>query len=112
MGIKGEGGNPEIIKTLRKALEHLDIGNGHLISWARAELGARIAALMPGDLEYTVFGVSGGEAVDLAIKVARGLTGRARIISALGGYHGHTGLALAAGDEKYRAPLSICAVAL
>ncbi|MEW5722257.1 MAG: aminotransferase class III-fold pyridoxal phosphate-dependent enzyme [Thermodesulfobacteriota bacterium] len=59
---------------------------------------------MPGDLDYTVFGVSGGEAVDLAIKVARGYTGRVKIISARGGYHGHTGLALAAGDEKYRKP--------
>jgi acetylornithine/succinyldiaminopimelate/putrescine aminotransferase len=59
---------------------------------------------MPGDLDYTVFGVSGGEAVDLAFKVARAYTGRDMILSARGGYHGHTGLALAAGDEKYRAP--------
>jgi acetylornithine/succinyldiaminopimelate/putrescine aminotransferase len=51
-----------------------------------------------------VFGVGGGEAIDLAIKVARGYTGRDVVISAQGGYHGHTGLALAAGDERYRAP--------
>ncbi|UCF27153.1 MAG: aspartate aminotransferase family protein, partial [Chloroflexota bacterium] len=31
-------------------------------------------------------------------------TGRAQVISALGGYHGHTGLALAAGDESFRKP--------
>ena len=42
--------------------------------------------------------------MDLAFKVARAHTGRTGIISALGGYHGHTGLAMAAGDEKYRAP--------
>jgi acetylornithine/succinyldiaminopimelate/putrescine aminotransferase len=42
--------------------------------------------------------------VDLAFKVARAYTGRTGIISARGGYHGHTGLALAAGDEKYRSP--------
>jgi len=48
--------------------------------------------------------VGGGEAIDLAIKVARGYTGKPKVISAQGGYHGHTGLALAAGDEKYRAP--------
>jgi putrescine aminotransferase len=51
-----------------------------------------------------VFGVSGGEIVDTAIKLARAHTGRMKIISALGGYHGHTGLALAAGDEQYRKP--------
>ena len=96
--------NPVIIETLVNALEQTDIGNGHLISQSRARLGARLAELMPGDLDYTVFGVSGGEAVDLAFKVARAHTGRDMILSARGGYHGHTGLAMAAGDEKYRAP--------
>jgi acetylornithine/succinyldiaminopimelate/putrescine aminotransferase len=67
-------------------------------------LADKLAQLAPGDIIYTVFGVGGGEAIDLAIKVARGYTGRPKVISAKGGYHGHTGLALAAGDEKYRAP--------
>jgi acetylornithine/succinyldiaminopimelate/putrescine aminotransferase len=88
----------------KSGLDEWDIGNHHLISKCRADLAFLLAELMPGDLEYSVFGVSGGEAVDLAFKVARAYTGRAAIISARGGYHGHTGLALAAGDEKYRRP--------
>jgi acetylornithine/succinyldiaminopimelate/putrescine aminotransferase len=51
-----------------------------------------------------VFGVGGGEATDLAIKVTRSATNRTDIISASGGFHGHTGLALAAGDAQYRDP--------
>jgi acetylornithine/succinyldiaminopimelate/putrescine aminotransferase len=93
-----------IVQVLMHSLQELDIGNHHLISEQRAALAGRLAQLTPGDLTYTVFGVGGGEAVDLAIKVARGYTGRAKIVSARGGYHGHTGFALAAGDEKYRAP--------
>ncbi|MBW1710053.1 MAG: aspartate aminotransferase family protein [Deltaproteobacteria bacterium] len=96
--------NEEITEALQQGLTELDIGNGHLISKARADLGRLLAEKMPGDLCYTVYGVSGGEAVDLAIKAARAFTGKTKIISARGGYHGHTGLALAAGDEKYRAP--------
>ena len=96
--------HPAIVEALRASLESLDIGNHHLVSDLRARLGQRLAELTPGDLTYTVFGVSGGEAIDLAIKVARGYTGRTKVISAKGGYHGHTGLALAAGDEKYRKP--------
>jgi putrescine aminotransferase len=96
--------NPEIMQTLEQAMQEVDIGNGHLVSQARGELGRRMSELMPGDLNYTIFGVSGGEAVDLAIKVARAYTGRTTIISAIGGYHGHTGLAMAAGDDKYKAP--------
>ena len=96
--------NPEVARVLADSLRELDIGTHHLISEQRAALAAQLAELMPGDISYTVFGVSGGEAIDLAIKVARGYTGRPKVISAQGGYHGHTGLALAAGDEKYRAP--------
>jgi acetylornithine/succinyldiaminopimelate/putrescine aminotransferase len=96
--------NPEIVRTLVESLQELDIGNHHLLSEQRAALAEKLAELAPGEIAVTVFAVGGGEAVDLAIKVARGYTGRLKIISARGGYHGHTGLALAAGDEKYRAP--------
>ena len=96
--------HPEIVQALIDSLQTLDIGNHHLISEPRARLAARLAELTPGNLAYTVFGVGGGEAVDLAFKVARGFTGRQQLVSARGGYHGHTGLALAAGDAKYYQP--------
>ncbi len=96
--------NPRIISALQRALEELDIGNHHLVSEARATLAERLAEISPGDLNRVVFGVSGGEAIDMAIKIARAPTGRTEVISALGGYHGHTGLALAAGDESFRKP--------
>lgn len=95
--------NSEIIRVLVESLSELDIGNHHLISEQRAALAEQLAQLTPGRLTYTVFGVAGGEAIDLAIKVARGYTERTQIVSAQGGYHGCTGLALAAGDEKFRA---------
>ncbi|MFC1923587.1 aspartate aminotransferase family protein [Chloroflexota bacterium] len=96
--------NPRIIAALKAALVELDIGNHHLVSEARARLGGRLAAISPGDINRVVFGASGGEAIDMAIKIARGHTGRARIISAEGGYHGHTGFALAAGDSSFSKP--------
>jgi putrescine aminotransferase len=96
--------NPKVIATLMESLQELDIGNHHFISEQRAILARKLAELTPGDITYTVFGVSGGEAIDLAIKLARGYTGKQKVVSAVGGYHGHTGLALAAGDEQYRKP--------
>lgn len=96
--------NPRVIAALKQALEELDIGNHHFISEHRAMLAERLTSLCPGDLKRVVFGVGGGEAVDTAIKLARGHTGRAQVISAQGGYHGHTGLALATGDEQYSKP--------
>ena len=96
--------NPKIVQALRESLDELDIGNHHLISEQRGLLAEKLSSLMPGDINCTVFGVGGGEAIDLAIKLARGYTGKFKIISARGGYHGHTGFALATGDEQYRAP--------
>jgi acetylornithine/succinyldiaminopimelate/putrescine aminotransferase len=96
--------DPRVRAALAEAMEEMDIGNHHLMSRARAELASVLARLLPKELSFSVFGVSGGEAVDLAIKVARAATRRPAVVSAFGGYHGHTGLALAAGDEKYRLP--------
>lgn len=91
--------NPEILATLREALETLDIGNHHFASEARNRLAIRLARLTPGDLHYTVYSSGGGEAIDLAIKTARYATRRRRIVAIDKGYHGRTGLSGAAGDD-------------
>lgn len=96
--------NPGVSAAVRDALEHLDVGNHHLVSGWRAKLAERLANSTGGHLPGVVFGVGGGEANDLAIKVARAHTGRPGVISAVGGYHGHTGLSMAAGDPEYRDP--------
>ncbi len=96
--------NPEIVATMHQAVDELDIGNHHFISKQRSELAKKLSELMPGDLDYAVFGSGGGEAIDLALKLARAVTGRNDVISAIGGYHGHTGLALATGDPEYKKP--------
>lgn len=96
--------HPKVVQAVRDALDALDIGNHHLVSGWRARLAERLAASTGGALEGVVFGVSGGEAIDLAIKVCRAHTRRTGVVSARGGYHGHTGLALATGDPQYRDP--------
>ena len=94
--------NQEIIDALRSALDDLDIGNHHFMSQERSALAQQITDTMPDDLNVCIFSVGGGEAVDLALKLACGHTGRSKIISATGGFHGHTGLALTVGDAQYR----------
>lgn len=95
--------NPRVIAAVRAALDHADIGNHHLVSAYRASAAEKLSATTDNRLSGVVFSVGGGEAVDLALKVARGHTGRAGIVSVHGAYHGHTGLALAAGDPKDQA---------
>ena len=104
-GVFNLGHRPRfLVDVLKRALDELDIGNHHLMSAERALTAKALADLMPEDLDYVIFGAGGGEAIDTAIKVARAHTGRSKIVSFRGGYHGHTGLALAAGDPRYREP--------
>ena len=87
---------PRMVEALKEALDDVDMGDHILMSAARAKLARRLAELTPGDIQYSIFSSSGGEAIDVALKLARGYTKRAGVISAVYGYHGHTGLALAA----------------
>ena len=48
-----------------------------------------------------MFGAGGGEAIDIALKSARHATKRRRIICLERCYHGHTGLAVKVGDDRF-----------
>jgi len=97
--------NPRIIAAAHSAIDRLDHGNFALCSKEKADLAARLADVAPPGLTCTMFGTGGGEAIDFAIKLARGATLRTKIISTINGYHGHTGFALsAAGRDAYREP--------
>jgi len=89
--------NPEVVATLREALDHYDIGNHHMVSVARTKLAETLIGLVPGAMGYCVFTPSGSEAVDLTIRTARKATGRRKIVSFEATYHGHGGLGLQAG---------------
>jgi putrescine aminotransferase len=97
--------NPDIIEALKKALDTYDIGVFLLFSKPKADLAKKLAEITPGDLNCTIFGVGGGEAIDAAIKIARGYTMKKEIIYAEKAYHGHTGFALSAiGRDAYKEP--------
>jgi putrescine aminotransferase len=98
--------NPRVVRVVQDALDHLDIGNHHLISGRRARLAEQLAATTDGLLPYAAFGASGGEVVDLALKVARGATGRSKVVSAAGAFHGVVGFARWASDPRYDEPFA------
>src|ERR1700675_4261157 len=61
-----------------------------------AELSAKLSELTPGDLTYTMFAVSGSEANERSMQIARqywlaeGHPDKYKVISFQGGYHGAT----------------------
>jgi putrescine aminotransferase len=92
--------HPELVETLKGALDYFDIGNHWFPSVARSALAESLINVSPG-MKYAVFAPGGAEAVDIALKSARYATKRRKIVSIIKGYHGHSGLAVATGDDRF-----------
>ncbi len=91
--------HPDCVAQLVKGLETLDVGNHHFPSEVRGQLSRMLAEHTPGDLHYTVFTPSGSEANDVAIKTARKVTGRKKIVAYDFAYHGNSGFSGAVGEN-------------
>src|SRR5215470_2352522 len=70
-------------------------------SLARTALSEALVSTGPPGIAKVVFGSGGGEAIDIALKTARHATKRRKIVSVAKAYHGHTGLAVATGDDRF-----------
>ena len=92
--------HPELVETLKGALDYFDMGNHWFPSVARAALSEALVKTAPG-MKYAIFGAGGAEAVEIALKSARYATKRRKIVSIIKGYHGHSGLSVATGDERF-----------
>jgi acetylornithine/succinyldiaminopimelate/putrescine aminotransferase len=93
--------NCELIEVLNAGAQRFDMGNHHFPALARTALAEALAACTPEGLQYTIYGAGGAEAVELAIKSARNATQRRKIVSIVKAYHGHSGLSVKAGDERF-----------
>src|SRR3954449_839079 len=93
--------NPEVLAALRAGMDHFDIGNHHFPALARTALAQALVASAPPGLTKVAYGSGGGEAIDIALKTARHATQRRKIVSVIKAYHGHTGLAVGTGDDRF-----------
>ena len=72
-------------------------------SQKQADLAERLSEITPEGIEFSFFSNSGAEACEAAIKFVKATTGRAKIVSTIGSYHGKTiGGLSCTGREKYR----------
>lgn len=91
-------GRPEIAEAVRAQTSTLAYypTTRQFSNRPAAELAAKLAALTPGDLKYTLFAVSGSEANERSIQIARhywlkrGRPRKHKVIALQRGYHGAT----------------------
>ncbi len=97
--------HPHIVEAVSSQLTKMPLSSHVLLNPWQAELAERLAAVAPGELQYTFFGNSGAEAVEGALKIARAYTGKPKFVAAEGGFHGKTfGALSASGREVYKEP--------
>src|SRR6476620_6655659 len=93
--------NLEVMQALIDGMQYFDMGNHHFPSVARSALAQRLVETAPASITKVADGSGGGEAIDIALKSARHATKRRKIVSIVKAYHGHTGLAVASGDDRF-----------
>ena len=94
-------GEKRIIEAIKKQADILPYAGPGAATQVRAELGEELAKITPGDLKKFFFTLGGAEAVENAVKMARAVTGRHKIIARQRSYHGSTAAAMAlTGDQR------------
>jgi taurine---2-oxoglutarate transaminase len=93
--------NKKVINAIKEQADRLVYANPYMATDVRAVLGQKLAQIAPGDLNKAFFTLGGAEANENAIKIARMVTGRNKIIVRYRSYHGGTaGAATLTGDPR------------
>lgn len=97
--------HPAVIKAIQEQVEkymHV-IVYGEFVQAPQVQYAKAITALLPENLDAVYFTNSGAEATEGAMKLAKRVTGRTKIVSFKGAYHGSTQGALSVmGDEYFK----------
>lgn len=98
--------HPRIVEAIRRQAGEISHASFQVVAYENyIQLAARLNNLVGGDEHYkSVLFTSGAEAVENAVKIARGYTNRTAVISFRGGFHGRTllGVTLTGMSQPYK----------
>jgi len=97
--------HPRVIQAIKEQADRLLYAAPSFATEVRGELGRRLAEIAPGDLKKSFFTLGGADANENAIKIARLVTGRQKIITRYRSYHGATYGAITASGDPRRLPV-------
>lgn len=97
-------GNQRVTQAVVAQMQEVSYVTPGCATKARGELGKKLAAIAPGNLNKTLFTVGGAETIENAIKLARLYTGRSKIIARYRAFHGASYAAMTAGGDPRKIP--------
>jgi taurine--2-oxoglutarate transaminase len=93
--------HPKVVQAVQQQVATLAYANPFMATEPRARLGAKLAEITPGDMSTFFFTNGGAEAVENAVRIARVVTGRHKILARYRSYHGGTAGAISlTGDPR------------
>jgi taurine--2-oxoglutarate transaminase len=93
--------HPKLVAAVKEQADRLCTIAPSVANDKRSELARLVAECMPGDLNRTFFTNGGAEANENAVKLARWVTGRHKIVARYRSYHGATaGAVTLTGDPR------------
>jgi taurine---2-oxoglutarate transaminase len=104
MSVNAGHGDRRIIDAIKRQADQLAFISPVMAHEPRARLGAKLAELLPGDIEKVMFTLAGADANENAIKIARAVSGRPKVLARYRSYHGATGSAAQATGDPRRWP--------
>jgi taurine--2-oxoglutarate transaminase len=90
MGVNIGHADPRVAEAIAEQARTLPYITPFAATEVRAELGRKLAELMPGDMDKVFFTLGGAEANENAIRIAKAVTGRHKILARYRSYHGAT----------------------
>jgi taurine--2-oxoglutarate transaminase len=94
-------GDRRVIDAITEQATKLQYVQPAFATEIRGKLGAKMAEILPGDMDKVFFTLGGAEAIENAIKFARHHTGRYKILARYRAYHGATfGAMTLTGDPR------------
>ena len=101
MGVNIGHGDRRVTEAIAEQASKLPYVSPFMAYEGRALLGQKMAEILPGDIEKTFYTLGGAEANENAIKIARMVTGRHKILARYRSYHGaSTGAMTLTGDPR------------
>lgn len=96
--------HPRVVRAIQEQAAQLCTIAPAAANLARGEAAQRILARAPRGFEKVFFTNGGADANENAIRMARQVTGRDKVLSAYRSYHGNTGAAIVATGDPRRVP--------
>lgn len=92
--------NPDVINKIKQQLDTLPFSPRRFTNPVAIEFAKKLTSLLPATLNRVLFAPGGTSAVGMALKLAKVITGKHKVVSLIDSFHGASLDAIAVGGEE------------